>query len=105
MAGLWKNDPETPGGKYLVKRRDGTVPMWPFMVFAASDPSAPAALRAYADDAEARGMDPAYVSDVRNLAVEFEEWREENGAGDPDAPRHRKDDPATVAEMRKGRGA
>lgn len=105
MAGLWKNNPETKGGKYLVKRRDGTVPWWPFMVFAASDPAAPTALRAYADEAERLNMDPQYVSDVRGLAAEFEEWRSGNVTGDPDAPRHRKDDPKTIAEMRKGKGA
>jgi hypothetical protein len=105
MARLWRNNAETPEGKYLVKRRDGTVPPWPFMVFAASDPAAPAALLAYADEAERLNMDPEYVSDVRCQALAFQDWFGANGAGDPDAPRHRVDDPATVAEMRKGFGA
>jgi hypothetical protein len=105
MARVWKNDPSTREGKFLVKRRDGTVPMWPWFVLGARDPAAGAALRAYADEAERLGMDPEYVADVRALASEFEEWLEEAGPGDPDAPRHRKDDPATIAEMRKGRGS
>lgn len=105
MAGLWRNNPETPEGKYLVKRRDGTVPQWPYFVIGGCDPAAPAALRRYADEAERLGMDAAYVTDIRNMAIHFEEWREEVGDGDPDAPRHRKDDPVTIAEMRKGRGA
>jgi hypothetical protein len=105
MAGIWRNNPETKEGKYLVKRRDGTVPSWPWFVIGAADPAAGAALRAYADEAERLGMDPAYVRDVRDLAVVFEEWEEANLTGDPDAPRHRKDDPATVAEMAKGKGA
>jgi hypothetical protein len=105
MPGLWKNNPETPGGKYLLKRRDGSIPMWPFFVIGARDPAGPAGLRAYADEAERLGMDPTYVEDVRDLADEFFHWCKDNGPGDPDAPRHRKDDPATVAEMRKGRGA
>jgi hypothetical protein len=104
MAGIWRNNPETPEGKYLVKRRDGTVPLWPHFVIAASDPAAPSALRAYANAAERLGMDRQYVADIRGLAGHFEDWRNENGDGDPDAPRHRKDDPATVAEMRKGSG-
>lgn len=104
MSGLWINDPATREGKYLVKRRDGTVPKWPWFVVGGCDPAAPAALRAYADEAERLCMDSAYVADVRGLAVRFEEWREENGTGDPDAPRHREDDPATVAEMAKARG-
>jgi hypothetical protein len=105
MAGLWRNNPDTKEGKYLVKRRDGTVPRWPWFVLGAADPAAPVALRAYADEAERLGMDPVYVADVRAMASGFEEWWFNNDAGDPDAPRHRVDDPATVAEMRLGRGA
>lgn len=105
MARLWKNCTETREGKYLVTRRDGTVPMWPHFVVAASDPAAPAALRAYADAAAGCGFDPDFVADVRALAGEFEDWREENGQGDPDAPPHRNDDPATIAKMNKGRGS
>ncbi len=105
MAGLFKNTEGTSEGKYLVKRRDGSIPQWPFFVLAASDPAAPSALMAYANRAEIIGMDQRYVNDVLWLAKEFSEWREANQQGDPDAPRHRIDDPATVAEMRKGRGA
>lgn len=105
MAGLWRKNPETSEGKYLVKRRDGTVPAWPFFVIAASDPAAPRTLRAYADAAEVAGMDPKYVRDVRDMADEFEMWRCRHGEGDPDGGRHRTDDPATVAEMKKGLGA
>lgn len=105
MAGLWKNNPEFKGGKYLVKRRDGTVPMWPWFVLGGADPVAPIALRAYADEAERIGLDLQYVADIRAMATEFEEFREMNGDGDPDAPRHRKDDPATVAELMRYRGA
>jgi hypothetical protein len=105
MAGLFRHTPETPEGKYLVKRRDGSIPQWPFFVLAASDPAAPFAIRCYADKCESLGMDMAYVQDLKRLADEFEQWRLSHGAGDPDAPRHRTDDPATVAEMRKGFGA
>lgn len=105
MARLWLNNPETPEGKYLVRRRDGTIPTWPHFVIAASDPAAPAALFAYADAAESNGFDPAFVADIRQRAIEFEVWRHEHGDGDPDAPRHRVDDPATIAEMRKAMGS
>lgn len=105
MARLWKNNPATPEGKYLVKRRDGSIPQWPFIVLAASDPAAPTALAAYARAARNHGMDEEYVRDLFDLADEFARWRDEHGDGDPDAPRHREDDPATVAEMRKGCGA
>lgn len=107
MAGLWRNNPDTPGGKYLVKRRDGTIPEWAYMVFGERDPAAPAALRGYADKAEQLGFDPQYVADVRAMA---DEWERNLASGvttpgDPDAPRHRKDDPTTVAEMTKAKGA
>jgi hypothetical protein len=105
MAGLWRNNPETREGKYLVKRRDGTIPEWPYFVIGAKDPAAPATLRAYADAASRLGMDPRYVRDVRQLADTFAFWLESRGCGDPDAPRHREDDPAIIAEMEQGFGA
>ena len=105
MAGLWRNNPDTKGGKYLVLRRDGTVPQWPFFVLGARDPAAPAALMAYAAECERLNMDPQYVADVRELAADFQEFYGFHGAGDPDAPRHRTDDPATVAKMLTSPGA
>lgn len=100
MTGLWGKETATKEGKYLVLRRDGTRPEWPYFVIAASDPAAPVALRAYADAAERLGLDPSYVRDVRQYADGFEAWRAVNGAGDPDAPRHRVDDPETIRKMR-----
>jgi hypothetical protein len=89
----------------LVKRRDGTVVEWPSFVIGARDPAAPAALLAYANAAEGLGMAPGYVADIRTLAHEFEIYRLDNGEGDPDRGRHRKDDPETIAEMKFGRSA
>jgi hypothetical protein len=100
-GGLWRMS-GIKGGKYLVQRRDGTVPEWPYFVLGARDPAAPAALRAYADAAEAEGMDPQYVKDVRQLAFDFSDYRAEEGAGDPDGRPHRKDDPAVVVRMKYG---
>lgn len=100
---LWRFGKEKPEGKYLVTRRDGTVPAWPSFVLGARDPAAPAALRAYADAAEKLNYDREYVADLRTLAVEFDAYRAQAGSGDPDAPPHRKDDPATVARMSEGR--
>lgn len=103
MAGLWRK--RGGGSKYLVKRRDGTIPEWPNFVLGAKDPAAPAAIRAYADEAEKLGFGPQYVADLREMATEFEEYRKAMGTGDPDAPKHRKDDPSTVAEMGESKGA
>lgn len=105
MARLWRNTEGTREDKYLVTRRDGTVPEWPRFVLGARDPAAPAALRAYAEAAQAAGMDPEYCQDVWSLAEEFQQYRKDFGSGDPDAPKHREDDPETVARMRLGKGA
>jgi hypothetical protein len=99
MAGLWRKNPDTPGGKFLVLRRDGTVPEWPWFVVGAADPVAPWALAAYALVAWVMGYDRAYCRDVWNLARVFRVWRRANKTGDPDAPPHRRDDPVTVARM------
>lgn len=105
LAGLWRENPETPEGKYLVKRRDGSVVEWPNFVIGAKDPAAPAALRAYANAAEAAGMNALYVAGVRRLADQFTDYRISHGEGDPDRGRHREDDPKTIAEMRRGGSA
>lgn len=105
VTGLWRKNPETPEGKYLVKRRDGTIPEWPSFVLGAKDPAAPIALRAYADECRRRGMNDQYCSDVMWLALEFEKYRAGHGDGDQDRGRHRKDDPATIAQMRKEKSA
>mgnify|MGYP001584844172 FL=1 len=101
---LWRNTAETPEGKFLVKRRDGTIPEWPYFVLGARDPAAPAALRRYADRAREEGMDLAYCEDVYNMARDWEEYQRKHGTGDPDAPPHRTDDPETIAEMQIRRG-
>lgn len=105
LAGLWRNNPDTPEGKYLVKRRDGTVVEWPNFVIGARDPAAPAALRAYAVAAKRLGMSAGYTDDILRLADEFEAYRAAYGEGDPDRGKHRKDDPTTIAEMKSGRSA
>jgi hypothetical protein len=105
MGRLWKNTDTAPEGKYLVKRRDGTIPEWPWFVLGGADPAAPAALRAYADRAERLRFDPDYVHDIRAMADEWDDFRMEKGPGDPDAQPHRQDDPAVIAEMKKGRSA
>lgn len=102
LSGLWRKNPATPEGKYLVKRRDGSVVEWPNFVIGAKDPAAPAALRAYADSGERFGFNPEYVRDIRELADRFEQYRIRHGDGDPDRGKHRKDDPVTIAEMQKG---
>lgn len=105
MGGLWRNSEETREGKYLVQRRDGTIPEWPWFVLGARDPAAPAALRAYAEECERLGMDMDYVRDIQRMALAWIVEIERLGVGDPDAPRHREDDPETVTKMRKGLSA
>lgn len=88
--------------KFLVIRRDGSVPDWPYLVIGARDPVAPAALRAYADEAERQGYDSEWVASIRDQASAFERYRELHGDGDPDAPPHRPDDPAVVSRIKAG---
>lgn len=95
---LWRN--VMAGCKFLVVRRDGTIPAWPHFVMGARDPWAPAALRAYADAAEEGGADADYVDSLREEAAKFELYREEHGSGDPEAAPHREDDPSVVQVMR-----
>lgn len=99
MAKLFRNQDGCREGKYLVLRRDGTVPQWPWFVIGASDPAAPAAILSYADESRELGKDPEYVADLIELAAEFDRWRLKHGEGDPDAPRHRTDDPEIIAKM------
>jgi hypothetical protein len=106
LTGLFRENAETPEGKYLVKRRDGTVVEWPSFVLGARDRHAEVALRAYADSIEHDpDADPGFVAGLRRLADTFRRYRAEHGDGDPTRGRHRKDDPATVAEMRQGYSA
>lgn len=110
--GLWRMN-GIKGGKYLVMRRDGTVPDWPHFVIGARDPASFAALMAYAAEAErlnavaarsgSEGLptyNQAFIDDVRKMAFEFDDYRRKNGVGDPDAPPHRKDDPDVVSKMK-----
>lgn len=106
LVGLVRDNPATPEGKYLVKRRDGTVVEWPSFVLGARDPHAAAALRAYADSiATDPDCHPSFPARLRRLADEFDRYRQARGEGDPCRGVHRKDDPATVAEMRSGHSA
>lgn len=88
--------------KYLVLRRDNTVPDFPYFVIGARDPAAPAALRAYAAEAEKLGMDSEFVADLLGQADDYEIFRREHGDGDPDAPLHRTDDPDVVSRITWG---
>jgi hypothetical protein len=98
MPGIWQINDERLN-KYLVLRRDGTMPEWPWLVLGAADPAVPAALRTLADESARLGMDGEYVEDLLDLADKFDEWRQANTTGDPDAPRHRTDDPLIVTQL------
>lgn len=94
--------------KFLVLRRDGTVPDWTWFVLGAADPAAPAALSEYAHETRAPMCSKEtyeYADHVYKLSREFEKERlerEKNGKkkGDPEAPPHRVDDPLVLALMR-----
>lgn len=99
---IWAKTAEFSEGKFLVVRRDGTVPEWPHFVLGARDPATPIALRAYADAVQQMGLDPEYVASIRELADDFDAYRRRVGEGDADAAPHRKDDPDVIVAMRGG---
>jgi hypothetical protein len=102
---IWAKTKEFFEGKFLVVRRDGSIPCWPHFVLGARDPAAPVGLRAYAEHCLACGCDKEYVKSIHELADDFEKYREREGNGDPDAAPHRKDDPAVIGIMRGSDGA
>jgi hypothetical protein len=76
-------------------RQDVEVLAGEYVAWAVHDPfAAPATCAA-----------PRTVADVLALADGFRAYLAEHGGADPAAPRHRPDDPATVARMRAGRSA
>ena len=97
---IWAKTKEFFEGKFLVVRRDGTIPHWPHFVLGARDPLAPVALRAYAAAARQTFLDPEYADSIMELAGDFERYRAVQGDGDPDMPPHRKDDAAVLDAMR-----
>ena len=102
---IWAKTSEFSEGKFLVVRRDGSIPCWPHFVLGARDPAAPVALEAYALACERMGLDPAYVASLRELAKDFEAYQRREGEGDADAAPHRKDDPGVIALMRGSDGS
>lgn len=98
--GLWRHSNDAPEGKFLVLRRDGSRPDWPYFVLGARDPAAPAGLQAYARHASVLGLHDEYVKDVLELAREFNDYRAQAGWGDPDGRKHRSDHPLIIALMR-----
>ena len=100
MSRIWVKTKEAPEGKYLVVRRDGTIPDWGHFVISYTDPAAPVALNAYAQAAEMLDMDPEYVASIRELAAELSELPRDPKS-DPDSGPHRKDNPAVVRLMRR----
>lgn len=97
---VWAKTKEFSEGKFLVVRRDGSIPHWPHFVIGARDPAAPEALRAYADICERLGFEAEYVASVRELATDFYNYRMQQGDGDPEAPPHRHDDHNVIEAMR-----
>ena len=99
---IWAKTKEFSEGKFLVVRRDGSIPHWPHFVLGARDPAAPKALAAYAAECERIGLDREYVDSILELAADFANYRLDQGPGDPDAPPHRMDDPNVITAMRGG---
>jgi hypothetical protein len=91
------------GCKFLIIRRDATVPAWPAFVIGARDAAAPAALRKYAAEARSLGYDAQYCADVDDIAREFEEYRAKHGQGNPSDGPHRVDHEGVI-DLMEGEG-
>lgn len=99
---IWAKTKEFAEGKFLIVRRDGTIPHWPSFVLGARDPAATAGLLAYAEKARELGFDPEYCDSVVELATkDFPEYLEKEGPGDPEAPPHRHDRLSVIDAMRR----
>jgi len=97
---IWAKTKEFKEGKFLVVRRDGSVPHWPHFVLGARDPAAIDALLAYAKACNNLGYDQEYVKSLYELTDDFDAYRNREGNGDADAAPHRHDDPTVIAAMR-----
>lgn len=101
---IWAKTEEFSEGKYLVVRRDGTVPAWAHFVLAGTDPCAAVALAAYAAEARKRGWDDEYVASIEALACEFgaaSNTADAKAKSDPWAGPHREDLPVVLRMMRR----
>lgn len=95
-------------GKFLVLRRDGSVPDWSWFVLGAADKAAPEALYAYADAVRVPMCSAEvwdYSRDVHKIGDAFVKERVEREKagkkkGDPEAGKHRTDDPLIIALMK-----
>lgn len=99
---IWAKTQEFSEGKFLVVRRDGTIPAWPHFVLGARDPAVPATLRAYASEARRLGFEEEYCASIEELADDFVRYRATHGNGDPESGPHRQDDPEIIRLMREG---
>lgn len=128
LKSLYRDNLETPEGKYHVQRRDGTTVEWPSFVLGARDPDGSPTLLFYgllklvtpefrsmitkwvtnelADWLDNQdGQNKEFVLSVQKWAGIWEKYRAEHGDGDPLLGKHRTDDPATIEKMRKGMSA
>ena len=85
---IWQTaDGKYKDGKYLVLRRDGTIPEWPNFVIGGYDPCAAPAMRAYA----------AARATMRNSAPPLSSWPKNTP---PSAPRRKRLSRQTLLPLR-----
>lgn len=75
-----------PEGKYLVIRRDGSIPSWPCFVLGGRDPYVPAALEAYAKAVRDTGGNEEYAQLVEQRATDFRLYAQSVGYSRPEEP-------------------
>lgn len=103
---IFRENPATPEGKYLVTRRDSSIVKCPSFVLLAPDPYAADTIRDYANRVERSGKaHPGFIESLRRWADTYDKYRQEHGEGDPERGKHRVDDPETLEKMRQGMSA
>ncbi len=88
-----------PGKKFLVLRRDGTIPEWPWFVMGAEDPLAAGALYHYAGLCEEAGYSKEYVDMVMRAVDAMQSWAATKAMQRPDQAPPRKEDPSVLIKL------
>lgn len=70
--------------KYLVIRKDGSIPRWPYFVLSANDPASQAALEAYIAEARKLEYGSRYLRELESIADIFATFDAEGKPDEPD---------------------
>lgn len=103
LTSIFRENPKTPEGKYLIKRRDGSIVASPSFVLLGPDPNAPNTIRFYAREMKSNNKaHPGFIESLLRWADTYDMYRLKHGESDPEKGAHRIDDPKTIEQMKQG---